>query len=563
MAANETAPSEKSRGRTILGINPLKMVFAMEYVLQGLANPFQGITYHPFFRHFRFHYGLTEAATQNYFSKSYLAWSFKPIIGFFIDAFGKTKVILTFLLSSAIIFYLLTPLIDVSAAIFFWFMFALSVFLAATDVAVDRATVVAGDEEAKASGKSKSTTVGLNQAICWAAIYGTGIVAAVFGGYVAEHVDFDLLMVMLGLVPLMVLMFVLFLPKDQAEIIPLKKSVKNFWDGLNTGPILWVVVFYFLFHFQPAMGALWTNHLMENLHFSQTQIGLADGASYVGFFLGVLLFAGLGIRWQDALGLKKLFKIFIIASVVVNLTQYALVDPWFTNVTNAIAGVLPFAEVETVRLVYLSAYNVVLATFQGFVRMSTFSLVGAVIPVAAAGSLFAGFMSVANLAYSFSYSTGSWLYDNGLNYGVVRSIQNSIFGIPAAAGDELSISMLILIGSLAYLLSFGAAHMLPDRRETISTQDVTEYMIGPEHYRVLGDTFLRRVNWATVAAILLATYWLCTVYGVSLLKWNMNYLGDIITAALLSFFGIAFVRKVFLDWVYKGYPKSAPDPRED
>ena len=77
------------KGRPIFGINPLKVLFAMEYVLQGLANPFQGITYQSFFRHFRFDYGLSEAATQNFFSRSYLAWSFKPVIGFVVFAGQK------------------------------------------------------------------------------------------------------------------------------------------------------------------------------------------------------------------------------------------------------------------------------------------------------------------------------------------------------------------------------------------------------------------------------------------------------------------------------------------
>jgi len=45
----------------------MKVLFAMEYVLQGLANPFQGITYHSFFRHFHFTYGVSEAATQSFF----------------------------------------------------------------------------------------------------------------------------------------------------------------------------------------------------------------------------------------------------------------------------------------------------------------------------------------------------------------------------------------------------------------------------------------------------------------------------------------------------------------
>ena len=73
---------------------------------------------------------------------------------------------------------------------------------------------------------------------------------------------------------------------------------------------------------------------------------------------------------------------------------------------------IPFGSESTVRLVYLGSYNAVLALVTALIRMSTFSLVGAIIPVAAAGSLFAGFMSVANLAYSFCYSSGSWLYEH-------------------------------------------------------------------------------------------------------------------------------------------------------
>jgi len=79
--------------------------------------------------------------------------------------------------------YLLTPLVDTAALIFFWMMFGLSILFACTDVAVDRATVITGDDESKTTGKSKAATVGVNQAICWAAIYGTSIVSAFSGGF--------------------------------------------------------------------------------------------------------------------------------------------------------------------------------------------------------------------------------------------------------------------------------------------------------------------------------------------------------------------------------------------
>lgn len=305
--SSEAEAAPVARARTLFGIQALKWLFALEYVLQGLANPFQGITYQPLFRHLRMGYGLSEAATQGLFAKSYLAWSFKPVLGFFIDAYGRTRTILIALLAAATLGYLLAPVVDTGPLMFFGFMFALSIVLAATDVSVDRATVIAGHEEASAKGQSRATAVGLNQAICWAAIYGTSIVAAVLGGYVAEHVPIEALLVALALVPLVLLGVVLLLPRDRARPIPLRRSVGEFWRGLNSGPILAVMLFYFIFHFQPAMGALWNNHLLESLKLSQSEVGIADGATYAGSFLGVLLFAWKGVHLQDRLGLRKLF----------------------------------------------------------------------------------------------------------------------------------------------------------------------------------------------------------------------------------------------------------------
>ncbi len=533
--ASAPASPPSPRGRKVLGLNPLKAVFALEYVLQGLANPFQGITYQPFFRHFRTDYGLSEAATQSLFSQSYLAWSFKPLIGFLIDAYGRTRTSLIVLLALGVLGFVLTPIVDTGPLVFFGFMFALSVVMAATDVTVDRATVISGDEEAKATGRTRSTTVGLNQAICWTAIYGTGILAAILGGWTAEHVPFDGLMIALALVPLGVLVMVLFLPRDRAVPVPLKRSIQEFWRGLNTGPILGVILFYFIFHFQPAMGAIWNNYLLESLAFTQTQVGVADGVTYAGFFLGVLLFAWKGVRWQDRFGLRAMFRLYIVLSVLINLAQYLLVDPWFSRITGGLHRALPFLSEGTARLFFLSAYNGLLAIGVSLIRMGTFSLVGAVIPVAAAGSLFAGFMSISNLAYSFSYGSGAWLYANGLNYAPLRAVQAALFGLPGRPGEELSINMLILAGSLAYLLSFVAVHLLPDRRQTQATEADASEAAGPERWRVLGGA-KRTVD---AAALALGA----TVLAVAIAFWKLNP----ISAVLMSFFGTTMLRKAAHD----------------
>lgn len=530
------------------GVHPLKLVFAFEYVLQGIGNPFQGITYQPFFGHFTNQFGLSEAATQSYFSRSYLAWSFKPIIGFFIDAYGKTKTILVSTLALATLMFLFTPLFDTGPETFFWYMFVLSVLLAATDVAVDRASVVAGDEEAAATGKSKAATVGLNQSISWAAIYGTSIVSAVAGGYVATHTEFHTLMMCLAAAPLTVLLIVLQLPADVATPIPVWKSVMNFWEGLNTGPILWIIVFYFMFHFQPAAGTIWTNYQLDVLKFTQDQAGILDGMSYVGYFIGVVLFAKYGVRWQDAIGLKRIFQLFILLSIGANLTQYTMLDPWFTRGANLLNTALPFLDEGQARMGWYSLYNVLYFVFMGFTRMSTFSLVGSVIPSNAAGSLFAGFMSVANLAYSFSYSSGSWLYEHGLEVALVRTVQQDLFGIPAAAGDNMSMVLLVFIGSIAFLLSFVASHKLPDRRETLSAEDATTHQIGPRHFAKLGEDTLRAVNVGMLVVMATAFSLLFFVAG-----------SDPIQCVLLSFFGAAFLRKVALDALYARAGSPSPD----
>ena len=93
-------------------IDPLKVVFALGYVLQGVANPFQGITFQPFIDHLGKHYGLGAGRAQDLFGYSYLAWSFKPIIGFLVDAYGRTRTLLIGLLAIATLGYLVAPLVD-------------------------------------------------------------------------------------------------------------------------------------------------------------------------------------------------------------------------------------------------------------------------------------------------------------------------------------------------------------------------------------------------------------------------------------------------------------------
>jgi hypothetical protein len=518
----------KMETKTKTRSHPLKLVFALEYVLQGLVNPFQGITYQPFLKHLH-GLGLDDAAVQSLYGKSYLAWSFKPAIGFLMDAYGKTRTALIVLLAIAAAGFLLTPLVAGGPFSFFWVVFTISVVLSATDVAVDRATVIVGAEEAASTGRSRSTVVGLNQAICWTAVYGTLIVSSAAGGYVAEQVPFKGLLITLAVVPLIVLVFVLRLPRDRAVTIPLRRSLAEFWRGLNTGPVLGVFVFYFVFFFQPSVGTIWTDHLMRDLGFSQPHAGIGDSAGYAGYFVGVLVFAWKGVKWQERMGLRRLFGVYIVVMAVLSLSKYLLVDPSFSAIVRRLHEALPFLGRDTVRVGFLCACSFVLALGDGVVRMSTFSVAGAVIPVAAAGSLFAGMMSVNNLAYSASYNSGAWLHAHGMELGMVRGLQSALFGIGGGPGQPLSMQMLIAIGSVAYLASFAMLPVLPDRRATLAkTVDDAGAADAalPPRLRIAVD----------VGAVILGIAFLL----LAVWRWKVGPIPGVLT----SFFGVTVIRKL-------------------
>ncbi len=357
------------------------------------------------------------------------------------------------------------------------------------------------------------------------------IVSAAAGGYVAEHVPFKGLLVSLAVVPLIVLVVVLRLPRDRAVTIPLRRSIAEFWRGLNTGPVLGVFVFYFVFFFQPSVGTIWTDHLMRDLGFSQPQAGMGDSAGYAGYFVGVLLFAWKGVKWQERIGLRKLFGIYIVVSAVLSLSKYLLVDPSFSAIVGrlhagaAVPGPRHRAPRIPVRLQLRARVG------DSVVRMSTFSVAGAVIPVAAAGSLFAGMMSVNNLAYSASYSSGAWLYAHGMELGVVRGVQDALFGIAGAPGQPLSMQMLILIGSAAYLVSFAMLPVLPDRRATLAKTVDEPGAAGPD------ATLPPRLRVAVdIGAVVVGVAFLL----LAILRWNVGP----IPAVLTSFFGVTVVRRL-------------------
>jgi hypothetical protein len=214
--------------------------------------------------------------------------------------------------------------------------------------------------------------------------------------------------------------------------------------------------------------------------------------------------------------------------------QYAWLEPWFSVVTGAVSRALPFLGPDTVRVGLLCLANAVFAAVTSLFSMTAYSLVGAVVPTAAAGSLFAGFMSVSNLAYSASYASGGWLYDHGMSIAPLRGLQSALFGISGGPADKLSMKVLVLIGSVAYFASFIAVHLLPDRAATVSSEGSAA--AGPERWLVLPAALRRACNWGALAVGAGALAWL-------LVRWKL----DPISSVMMTFLGICLVRQTLLD----------------
>ena len=177
--------------------------------------------------------------------------------------------------------------------------------------------------------------------------------------------------------------------------------------------------------------------------------------------------------------------------------------------------------------------------------MSTFSLVGAIVPVAAAGSLFAGFMSVANLSYTFSYASGAWLYEHGMAFAPLRGLQRALFGLGGGPADKMSLHMLVLVAALTYFASFLAVHLLPERAATLAS-DGGPAPVGPERWRGLPAGLRRATNGAALAG------------GAALLVWMVwRWKVDPVSSVLTTFLGVCLLRQLFLDAVLRRSRRAA------
>ena len=204
-----------------------------------------------------------------------------------------------------------------------------------------------------------------------------------WAGRSTDHVPFKGLVVALAAVPLMVLVPCCACRGTPPCRFPVTRSIAQFWAGLNSGSDSRdhaVLSSCSSSSRRPDRSSRTTR--TKALHFTQSQIGIATSAGMAGYFAACCCSVWKGVRLAGALRhAQAVSPLHRRRAPLFGLTQYALLDPWFSGDHGravARAAVPRRGPVPGRASLPRPAPCVTAAT--SLFWMSTYSLVGAVVP---------------------------------------------------------------------------------------------------------------------------------------------------------------------------------------
>ena len=320
-----------------------------------------------------------------------IPWTIKPLYGIISDSlplFGyrrKSYLIISYILiiltSLYIFFFGLTIptllLINVLAATCFSF----------SDVCCDGIMVEKGQE---------CNMTGVFQSVQWGAISVASVLTGLFGGLIAQYLNYRYANLFVALIILGILGFIIknYKEKKRTEkintksFIGIKKAIKN--------KQLWLaLVFLFCLWFSPSFGLALRWKMRDVLHFNEIFIGLL-GTTGAGFgILGAIIYS----KICKKVNLKKLLKWSIIFS-----------------------GITTFCFLYYPNWIVALIYAVLFGVFGMIAHLVVLDYAAKITPKEAEGFAFAGICSVLNLGGMLSGVVGGFLYPKiGLNWLIIIS----------------------------------------------------------------------------------------------------------------------------------------------
>jgi PAT family beta-lactamase induction signal transducer AmpG len=337
---------------------------------------------------------LNESQIMFYSSFITLPWLIKPFLGHCVDNYlSKKKWILLSLVGSLLFAGALGLLQSLPLLLLILIMMGASLTTAIRDVSNDGLACVSGKENA---------STGRFQAIAWGFLTLATLLTGIFGGYIAEHWNYQAAYLLL--IPMYLIIIGVttnYKPKSVTKTtVNLLQTLKRLFSDKR---LLLVCLFLFLYKFSPAFGTPLTFIMKDDFHFSKQFLGILDSVSAGFSILGAIFYW----HYSKKIDMKKWLIISVIVSSLLTLCYL-----YFTPITAIIYNCL-FAPISM--MIFLLVLDWMAQNTSYGMESVSFALL----------------CSVSNLASSSNGFIGSWLFPiTGLNILIIISALTSFLCLP-------------------------------------------------------------------------------------------------------------------------------------
>jgi len=238
-----------------------------------VAEPNAGLATTPIFFLLKDEMRLSAAETATFLALVGFAWNVKPLYGLVSDlvpllGYRRRSYLLVTTAMAALGWLALGVLPAYPWGLTLTILGLTGLGLAFTDVLCDAVMV----EEGKARGLT-----GRFQSIQWAAVYGASVLAGVGGGYLAAHVAYNRVFLMVALFPVLSLVASAWAvrdPRTRFDRATVQQTLAALRAGFRSGPLWRAAVFIFLWNFSPSFGVPLEYHMVDVLGISKIQLGV-------------------------------------------------------------------------------------------------------------------------------------------------------------------------------------------------------------------------------------------------------------------------------------------------
>lgn len=358
---------------------PLAVLFGTFYLVQGFNDSHEGLFIQPT-QSLLERWGATTSDLGTFMAGISLPWVWKPVYGLlsdFLPIFGrhrKSYLLLTTSVTTLSAGLLgLMPLAPESKSLVFWLLFSLSMSTAFSDVVID-ALMVQTCQPLGLTGRMQS--------VQWSAVYAAGIVVGSLGAWLTTndlHQRSYQICALGAAFSLALTIAIAREPRQPREHASFRHTVHHLVSAFRTRTILVLGAYLFLWHFNPFTNTVLRVHLVHGLDLSESVYGEVKSIQAIGAACGTVAYG----FYCRCFSRTALFHASIAVSIVSNLCYLLLVDRATALVASALYGV---------------AY--------GSATLMVLDVAAQLCPARAAGTIFAGLMSVANLGMTAAELAG-------------------------------------------------------------------------------------------------------------------------------------------------------------